>query len=157
MLLTQHDFDEAARLTGRIANERRRATSIARVALAAGDAKRAGEALDRAGAGTTLRHRLDTTILLARLDQRLGRIDQAQGHVDRAVAMAADAGWVRPFLEDGPQLAPFIRAPLSDLPTSAFTLVLLDELRDADDVELHRSRAASASARQPYCGCSRAS
>lgn len=131
LMLAEGDVNEAAHAAGRISESRRQAACRARVALVAGDARRAADAMLPAGTGTTVRQRLDTAILLARIDQRLGRVVQAQERVDIAVAQAADGGWVRPFLEDGPELFPLIRSSLQGMQTSAFTVVLLDELRDA--------------------------
>ena len=68
---------------------------------------------------------IEAHIIRALLEARRGRVDRAQPAMQRALALAAAPRYLRPFLDEGPSIAPLIERAAASIPDRDFVTRLL--------------------------------
>lgn len=118
--------------------------TLARVLLAQGSAERAGPSLREATAllerllraadeGKRTGSVIEILILQALTAQARGDLQAAFGTLERALSLAEPEGYVRTFVDEGPQMAALLRALPKDGPATAYATRLLAALTAAPD------------------------
>lgn len=148
LALRADDADAASRATRRIRQPRRRGMALSRIALARGDAQGALRVLGEVGPPASPRHRIDLLVHQSRIHLAQGAEAAASATLAEALDLARAGRWIRPFLDDGPELAPLIAAQLRGARPSAHTRALRDGLRDAGALRPPEARASGLSHRE---------
>ncbi|HET8772382.1 MAG TPA: LuxR C-terminal-related transcriptional regulator [Thermoanaerobaculia bacterium] len=74
---------------------------------------------------------IEAHVIRAIVDARRGRLDDAQASMVRALVLASEPRYLRPFLDEGPSVAPLVERAAATIPNRDFATRLLGSLDGA--------------------------